>query len=385
MIENVLPFYCFIIILYLVSLRDIYPIRENVEEYNNLLVFTIVLLFIFAGGRWSNLKAGYDITIFDYDTYQTIYNNSLRISNFISDYFNSILLEIKSTEIGYIFYSSFCNKILNFDYNIYLLFTNILLVLFLFKSLKRNGINKGYLFILFYYAARLYLQYNFILMRQAIALVIVWCGFKYLLLNKNKIFYIYVAFAMAFHTSAIIAIIFPFTLKLNISRKLYVIISLLLFASNILHLTDGVLLLIAENFFNIIGGGTGEKLAKYISEDSEYRGLNLLSFVELIPFIYVSYKYYADIIKTKIGFFYYRMFYLFLFLLIVTMNFGFLTRMCQYFMYSIFYFLFFIIDNSKIRHRNLLIKGLGIYLLLYSFRYINFWFYETPYSFFLFN
>lgn len=71
------------------------------------LLFSLCLLVIFAGGRWSSLEVGYDVGIFDYGTYKNIYNAPLNIVSFFSDYKDSSW-EIRGQEIGYVFYSSLC-------------------------------------------------------------------------------------------------------------------------------------------------------------------------------------------------------------------------------------------------------------------------------------
>ena len=91
---------------------------------------------------------GYDIAIFDYGTYKNIYNSPLSIFNFLSEYASSDL-EIQSQEIGYVFYSSLCHLLLGENFNLYLLFTNFILIVLFYKSLKpkRKKDKKGlYLF-----------------------------------------------------------------------------------------------------------------------------------------------------------------------------------------------------------------------------------------------
>lgn len=91
---------------------------------------------------------GYDIAIFDYGTYKNIYNSPLSIFNFLSEYASSDL-EIQSQEIGYVFYSSLCHLLLGENFNLYLLFTNFILIVLFYKSLKRNEINTA-LFLSFF-------------------------------------------------------------------------------------------------------------------------------------------------------------------------------------------------------------------------------------------
>ena len=94
------------------------------------------------------------------------------------------------------------------NFNLYLLFTNFLLVVLFYKSMKQNEIRTGLFFILFFFAARLYLQYNFILLRQAIAMTIIWMWAFPFLLRKEKIKFLLclICLAAAFHYTALICI-----------------------------------------------------------------------------------------------------------------------------------------------------------------------------------
>lgn len=387
MIENTIPFLLFALFFWSISYIDIFRIKIDLEKRNFLLFFALVILVIFAGGRWSAYEIGYDTEIFDYSTYKNIYCSPLNIFSFFSEYESSNAL-IKAHEEGYVFYSSFCHLLLGNNYNLYLLFTNLLLVLLFYKSLIRNDIKCGIFLLLCFFATRLYLQYNFTLLRQAIALFIIW-AYGYPLVIKSKyISYIgIVLLASTFHFTALINLIaILFNRTLNYKRILCCIA--LFFLLNVCGIVDYFLIHIIEWGLSLIGisGGIGEKLSKYLLEGGgEYRGLNLLNFVEVIPFAYVAIKYRENLYKSSFGRFYYNMFYIFVLLLVVTMNFGFLTRAIQYFMLSYFYLLsFYCKMEVDMKKKRLILSVFSCYLLVYSVRYIFIWFYHTEYSFFLF-
>lgn len=389
MIEYVIPFILFIIFFWLLSFIDIIPIKLNKEQRTALVLLSIFILIIFAGGRWSEYEVGFDRDVFDYSTYKNIYYAPLNLSNFFTEYIYSDN-EIKGQEIGYILYSSLCYLIIGHNFNIYLLVTNLVLIVLFYYSLRKNGINNAIFFIFFFFASRLYLQYNFVLLRQTISLMIIWMwGFPAILRKEKAKFLLIVLIASLFHFTALISIIALF-LDRYINIKLIIYLIGLFFILSITRVIDIIIINIINLGLSLIGisGGIGEKLSKYLigGDDGVYRGLNLLSFVELIPLIYILRKYREEICYKQVGRFYYNMFYIFILLMAITMNFGFLTRGIQYFMYSFIYiFSFYYNIEKNMSKRRLFFLMISCYLLTYSIRYIFMWFYNTEYSFFLFN
>lgn len=371
------------------SYIDTFSLKMNNDIKSLFLLFSLCLLVIFAGGRWSSLEVGYDVGIFDYGTYKNIYNAPLNIVSFFSDYKDSSW-EIGGQEIGYVFYSSLCYYLFGNNFNLYLLFTNFLLVVLFYKSMKQNEIRTGLFFILFFFAARLYLQYNFILLRQAIAMTIIWMWAFPFLLRKEKIkFCLFICLAAAFHYTALIALL-ALVMNRNLNVKYIIIAICFFFILSITKIVDKILLSVIEKCLSVLGSseGIGEKLSKYLleSENGEFRGLNILTFIEAIPFIYIVRRYKSLLYSSSMGRFYSNMFYIFILLLALTMNFGFLTRMCQYFILSYFFLFSFFIKNAKsVSERRTMLFVFSNYLLIYSIRYIFIWFYSTEYSFFLFN
>ena len=388
MIENVIPFFLFVIFFWCISLTDIFPMSLTSSQKNTLRLVAFLLLIIFAGGRWSAIEVGYDREVFDYSTYKNIYNSSLNISNFLSEYASSGI-EIKSTEFGYVLYSSLCFSLFGNNFDVYLLFTNFLLILLLYKSFKNNVIRYGVFFILFFFVARLYFQYNFILLRQAISLSIIWAwGFPCLLKDKKIKFILLVLLASTFHFTALLTLLAVF-LNRTLNVRKFVCLICLCFLLSTTKIMDVFLLSIINGALSIIGvsGGIGEKLSKYLLEGGgEYRGMNILNFAEAVPFFYIVKKFKTELCQSVIGRFYHNMFYLFILLLTITMNFGFLTRAVQYFMFSyIFLLSFFFNAETKGVRKQVFLSLLSCYFFIYSVRYILYWFSSGDYSFFLFH
>lgn len=386
MFSNVIPFIAFVLIFWLISQFDVFCISISSLQRRFLLLVALCLLIIFAGCRWSAYEVGYDLNVFDYGTYKNIYNSPLNILNFWEEY-SSSNFEIKAQEPGYVFYSSLCHVFLGNNFNVYLLFTNFILIVLFYKSLINNEIKNCYLLLFFFFASRLYLQYNFILLRQAISISIIWFwGFPYVVEKKYVKYCLVVFFASLFHFTALISLLALFFNR-KINAKLFICLIAISIFISITGLADRMLLLLMQSGVSMIGvsDGIGEKLAKYISDD-ESRKLNILTFVEAIPFGYIAMKFKNELCSTRWGRFYHNMFYIFILLLALTMNFGFLTRACQYFMFSYFFLLAFYFQIKKVNsHKKIFLFVLSFYFLVYSIRYIFIWFYDTKYSFFLFN
>lgn len=383
MLTNILPFFLFSLFFYLISLLDSLPIKLPSNQNKMVLCCSFIVLVIFAGCRWSSWRVGYEAGIFDYDTYKNVFEAPISIINFVNDYLDADIT-VRQMEIGYIWYSAFMHTIIGDHYNIFLLATNFLLIVLLFRGFKINKIFYGLWFILFFYAARLYLQYNFIMMRQAIAMMLIWFAFHYILCGKMKYYFIIVSLAFMIHFSAIICFFIPLLLKIRIKEKLFWLIVLIFFVLNITKISNSIILGGIEYILSFFDTDGARRLVNYvIMNEEESQGLNLLTFIEAIPFFYIVHYYKRDLLSTKEGHFYYNMLFVFIFLLTLTMNFSFLTRMCQYLMYSYIYLLSFYYAHSTATNRYMFFSVFGLYLLVYVFRYNMIWFYTTPYSFFL--
>ena len=377
MISNVLPFLLFILSFFLISLFDVFNIKITKIQRDALICFSLLLLILFAGCRWTALETDAD-SIFDYATYKYIYLNSPNIFHFFTELKNADSAFVY-IETGYTFYCSLMYSILGDSYNLFLLVTNLIAVLIFYKALKSNKIVQSCIFfIFFFYASRLYLQYNFILVRQTIAMVIVWYAFS-CLINKEKIkFVCLVLLASTFHLTALLAFVCFFFLKQRVNEKVILGVIASLFLLNLFRITDSVVLNLLNYFFS-----SNIKYQAYLTNFWLSRPMHILNFVEVIPFLYIVRVCKDDLVKSPIGLFYYNMFYFFLFFIVVTMNFGFLTRMTQYFMFSYIFLLSFYFEriSYKIRVQHYLI--LGCYLIVYPVRYSFHWFYDFPYSDFL--
>lgn len=381
-----LPFIVFITLYYCISYVGIYS-STNIKRLQPDITITMLIgMCLFAGLRWSKYTL-FDFEIFDYATYKEIFEDNISIFNFKSDIENASL-SVKTTEPGYTLYSLIIKNIIGSNYNIFLLFTNSLLVFLFYKSLKENKINNGLIIIIFIYVARLYLQYNFVLLRQAIAMMIIWrWSFPYILKKDNKKFLGATLIACLFHITAIIALLSPLFLRKYQSKK----ILLLIIFSALLSLTsiiDNIIIGVISSILPLIGfGGVSDKLGSYILMSSlGSRGLNLINFVEVLPFAYIAYRYRHHINENIHLRFYSNMLLFYILFLALTMNFSFLTRMSQYFIFSFFYLLSFYIKNAKSSfNKQIYLTTLTSYFFIYALRYCLIWHNNDNYSCWLLN
>lgn len=382
MLSNTFSFFLLVFGFYILSFINVIPLKIVKEQRDFFKIVAVFFLVIFAGCRWSPWEIGVDADIFDYDTYKIVYQAPIRISHFYQDYLSSDY-QVRTMEVGYVFYSTIMRYLIGNNYNIYLLITNAILIFLLFRSFKVNGITRGFFFLCFFYIARLYLQYNFIIMRQAIALMIIWSAFHYIAIGKKYKFYIATIIATLFHSTALIAVFTPFFLKIKMKKNIFIFICISLFLCNILRITDTIFISSLDAVLSLFGQDGIGRFAKYILLEEGRRSMNLLNFIEIIPFVWIATKYNKELCNNPIGSMYVKMLYIFIFSMIVTMNFGFLTRMTQYFMFPYLYLLYFYIARTETKNKRLILSVIGFYLLVYACRYIMIWFYTTPYSFFL--
>lgn len=380
MVENIVPFFCFIFFFFVLSLVDTVPIRISARQHHILYNIACFVLICFAGCRWSSWEKGYDTDIFDYDTYQIVYKESPALDSFIRDY-KEAPLEVKQMDVGYVLWNSLAHAILGDNYNLFLLLTNAIVVTILLAVFKRMSAKRGLFFIIFFYAARLYLQYNFTLVRQAIAIVIIWYALNYLI-NGNLRKYIFsVIFASIFHFSAIICVFFPLINKLRINVYVYFILLLAAIIFSLTGMTSEIIELILNMIFNALGLPITNRLSIYLNLEG---GANVLNFIEAIPFFYIAISNRKQLLSTYEGKLYYNMLFCFVLLTACFMTFSFFTRLWQYMIICYIYLISYIFKYNQKQYLYL-VNVLLLYCLLYSVRYIMMWFYHVPYSCFLFH
>jgi len=374
-ISNIFPFIIFILLYFFSAYCDILPIALRKSQRAYFVLSLWILCAIFAGCRdsfYSLETAG----IFDYGAYKHVYENAIDIFRLPYSYLNSDNY-VRSMDVGYVIISSFSSDYITNSYNFFFLAINTVAILLLYYSFKRNNIAGIPFLILFIYIARLYFQYNFIMMRQGLAMAIVWWSIKYVSDRKLFKFLILCTIASLLHFSAIFAIAIwwfvkePF--KTNTIILTYTIIVVLNFTGIISKFVD----LLMNTLPALLG--LGDRFAYYITEDAYKRGLNLLNFVEIIPFLYLALKYKSHICNNLIGTIFFNMLIFYIFFLLLTVDYSALTRISSYFIYSYFYILSCSWKFLSFRNKSIFGSILSLYFLLYAIRFEYANFYEIKY------
>lgn len=376
----------FFFVFFLMANFDIFDIRLNRRSKNGMYLFALVLMVLFAGCRWFDVPLNPEPgvwRIFDYSAYEYVYDNPLSLTHFRED-FASAEIYTKSMDVGYVYISSFFSRYIFSDANLFFLFLSLITVVLFSKGLKRNNIHYGIFIVLFVFITRLYFQYNFIMMRQAIAMVIVWWAIPLVIERKFWKFFLFCIIGGVFHFTAILFVIVYFLPKLKFSNKLLIYLLPTLLVLGVSGVTDNVLLFGMEKVLNLIG--SGDKAIAYIGNEMYSRGINPLNFLEIAPFLYFAIKYREEICSTKQGCFFFNLFIIYVIFMLTTMNFMAVTRISSYYLYSCFFIISFVFGRVKI-YGNRVIYGYGfmLYFFIYGVRFVFANFSSLGYQIFLLN
>ena len=126
----------------------------------------------------------------DYDSYINMYNNI--------SYFGPLSMFPKY-EIGYVLLNYICFKVFN-DYHSVFIIVAIVTNIFVYKAILYEKKNINLAISIFTYGFTLYFL-EFVMIRNILAISIVFYGYKFLIENKKKIFFIIILFASMFHYS----------------------------------------------------------------------------------------------------------------------------------------------------------------------------------------
>lgn len=179
------------------------------EKYNNIELrtyFFICLLIILVG--FTGLRGNIDP---DYINYLDIFNKAK-------------IGENSGIEIGFYYLNTLIADLgLGFQWVIFLMaFITIFIKLQFFLKNSPN-----FVFSLFIYYCSIFYLYDFIAIRQALAMAIFMLALPYILYRKLIIYILLIVLASMFHISALILLPFYFILNFNYSRKLLLFILIL--------------------------------------------------------------------------------------------------------------------------------------------------------------
>lgn len=368
---NMLPYVMFFFIFFLMANFDVFNINLNKKSRKRVYIIALVLMVLFAGLRWFNVPLNPEpgvYIIFDYSAYEHVYNNPLSLSNFNKEFIGSDNY-IRGMDPGYVFISSFFSRYIFTDDNLFFLLLSFVTVLLFAKGLKRNNITYGMFIVFFAFITRLYFQYNFIMMRQAIAMSIVWWAIPLILERKFWKFFLFCILGGLFHFTAFLFIIVYFLPRFKFSNTFLICILPTLLILSVLGVTDRVLMALMEYGLGFVG--LGEKAVAYLSSDLYTKGINTLNFLEMVPFLYFAIKYRQDITSTENGRFFFNLFIFYIIFMLITMNLMVLVRISSYYLYSYFFIISFAFKRIKL-YGNRVIYGYAfmIYFFVYGIRFI---------------
>ncbi|WEV22673.1 EpsG family protein [Clostridium perfringens] len=247
--------------------------RYNIRN-NKIFLVIIGFIIIFISGFRGNFTA-------DYDNYVNLFNY---YNNFN---FNQIFSNNFGQEIGYVI----LNKIIGFftKNSIYIILIMSILTIYLFlKEFKRYSVNIWLSVLLFITIGAYYTSFN--LIRQILAVAIIFSGSKYIY-KKNFIkYFIYILTASLIHKTALIMIIFYFILNSRFSiKKLIIILISLIFCINYLDL---IIIFIQKYFYSYYTYG------KYGMTGFNYK--NIVLPISILIFVLIHY-YKLDLDNNRIN------------------------------------------------------------------------------------
>jgi hypothetical protein len=382
-ISNLIPFFILIGFCFFFTNVEILSIHISTYKKHVVLILVCSILIIFAGGRWYQVT--YGSVVFDYSEYEYLYKNPLSIGNFMYEYKNHPDVHYRKMDIGYLFISSFFSNYITSIPNWFFMIISLVSIFLFVKGIKRNNMGNIVILILFVFLNRLYFQYNFIIMRQALAMAIVWFAIP-LIVERKLIKFVLVCFiASLIHFTALFFIITYWLPRFKFSNKFLIFTIPIIFVLGITHITDNVVFMGVEKIITTVVGADSGLITAYLLND-ELKGINLFNFIEILPFFVLAIHFRREMCATVNGKLFFNMLVFYTLFLILTMNFLVLTRLSSYFIYSYFFVLSFAYRHiNSWRIKVLLGYFLCFYFTVYAIRFLSSNFLIYGYNFFLFQ
>lgn len=152
------------------------------------------------------------------------YNVGVDFNSYVDIYYttinSSILENIKTGELGYVFLNRASENIFNSPQGVFL-FSSIITICFLYAAIHDHDNKISFSLALFLYYTKFF-PFSLNVMRQSIAMSIIFYSYKYIVNRNFKRFLKFVIIAALFHTSAIIVIPFYFINGKKIKRSLFI-------------------------------------------------------------------------------------------------------------------------------------------------------------------
>lgn len=312
--------------------------------------FVLIVLIALAGFRY---RVGMDTL-----TYMNTYENLPTISSLD---FSSLFTELSRYQPLWNIYVAILGSIYN-DFLILQLTNAIIANVLILNFMKRNT---NYLFTsIFFYFILFYLEFNFEIMREVIAVSLSLTAVPYLSKSKWLPYYFISTICFGIHASALVLFILPLFSKITLNKKSLVFLIIAFFSS-------ATVIGIFENFFRSI---EYKQLEFYFEWYKDYNYLEKLNFKGYISYLLInvilpiSLLYYYRKLQFK-DFKYSYAIYLLATIAIVALVFPILNRLKNYF--NIFYAILLaevVIGtfNSYIVKLKLLTVGLIMFILCFK-------------------
>lgn len=265
----------FVIVIVLFCLNNYLP-----NPYDKYMVYFFVFILWFIGGFRYNIGT-------DYCLYAQWYEDFSNIDLMDNDV---------NREIGFLILIKILNMF-GFDSQVMFLFFETIIILFAYKGFKfyLNDYNSVMLALCLYTTLKLQASYlgSLNMMRQSMAISIVFYASQYILIGKYFKYAIYLLIAMLFHKSIIIMLcLIPISRYLKISQKSSIIIicvSVIALAFNVGGLIFEKLISLTTNME--MYEGYGEVLANF--SIATERSIHFVEYMIFLLFILLFNAYYS--------------------------------------------------------------------------------------------
>lgn len=278
--------------------------------------FSLLILFLFSSLR--------DISLGGYDTenYQSFFYHK---TPFLSDFLNKNY----EYEFGYVLFNSIIKTFVN-DYRVFQIVYCIVSVFLLSIVIKKLTIKKKErnLFLFVYFSYR-YMWNNFVLLRQNIAMLIVWILIL-IVFDKSVKYNFGIVISSFFHRTSISNIIFypilKYMKKFKRQRMLLITVILSVF---LLIFSKPIYSYLIKIFILI----SGSKYSLYSLKSTDNRGVNLINYFVKWFFVlifYFNYNRFNIIHKEKL------LYISFFVLILSSINVAIVGRLVEYYMIAIY-------------------------------------------------
>lgn len=321
------------------------------KEYQSFYYkVSLIILFMFTAFRDINL-GGYDA-----ENYQRFFYFQVpklnNILNYSSDY-----------AYGYAFFNSVIKSIAE-DYRVYQVVYSLLAIVLLNSIIKKSQFTKWErnLFLFIYFCYR-FLWNNFVLLRQNIAVLVFWI----LILDvfdKSIKSYLRTGIAWLWHKSALVNIvIYPFVRRMRKAHRNRLFFITIVVSVLFLVLSKPVFNMLIRVFLML----AGSKFEKYALITSDTEGINFVNYVLKWVFVLIFYSNYNKIKNPHKAVFLNMSF---IAMIIGSINIGFVGRLVEYYMISIYAIIPISHQAFQGREKYLYVLGLYFVFIFILFRFL---------------